>query len=508
LFYCFGILKTCHDNMKTILLSGNTHPGMRRTENEDTYTCRQLWSPDKALLVVVDGVGGYAGGKRAAAIARDAIDQYMQTPKGDTLTMLREAVIFANNRIAEERALDPKYGEMCCVLTAAVADAAAGAVYFVHVGDTRLYRYRKGELQKLTRDHSFVGLREDAGEITEREAMNHPQRNQILREVGSTIHRIDDEDFMQYGKEELLPGDGLLLCSDGLTDMVTAKQIAAILATSAALNAKVNNIIALANEMGGHDNITVVLLKNNQAKQAAPPATGAKVKKTVKTKPGTTASTPNSLLSKTIDKPDKPASANSEKTTPVKKQGGSNKWMRWNVLVMVLLAASTWFFFSQKNDLPASMPEQNNSVQRVSATDDTTRKMPATIFSGQHAAPTGPDAVATPDTLRLRATKNIVAVQRYADSVGNAVLLLPAKEKVNHFAALEINKASGKAGDTLVIRNLRMKGFEVGIKVSIPVHVKLENTFFENVKYPVSYQVKPDSINKSLSVQMVGTVMQ
>src|SRR5262245_36043722 len=136
--------------MKTISISGNTHPGMRRTENEDTYTCRQLWSPEKALLVVVDGEGGYAGGKRPAAIAREAIDQYMQTPKGDTLTMLREAVIFANNRIAEERAANPRFSEMCCVLTAAVADAGAGAVCFVHVGDTRMYRYRKGELQKLT----------------------------------------------------------------------------------------------------------------------------------------------------------------------------------------------------------------------------------------------------------------------------------------------------------------------------------------------------------------------
>jgi serine/threonine protein phosphatase PrpC len=488
--------------MKTILLSGNTHPGMRRTENEDTYTCRQLWSPDKALLVVVDGVGGYAGGKRAAAIARDSIDQYMQTPKGDTLTMLREAVIFANNRIAEERLLDVKYSEMCCVLTAAVADAAAGVVYFVHVGDTRLYRYRKGELQKLTRDHSFVGLREDAGEITEREAMDHPQRNQILREVGSAIHRIDDEDFMQYGKEELLPGDGLLLCSDGLTDMVTAKQIAEILATSAALNAKVNNIIALANEMGGHDNITVVLLKNNRAKQVTQPTNGAKVKKVVKSKPGTTDTTPAASINKAIEKP------NAEKTTPVKKPGSSSKWVRWNVLVVLLLAASSWFFFSQKNETPVVVPEPPNYVQTATSTEDSTRKMPATIFSGQHAAPSGPASVRTPDTLRLSATKNLVVVQRYADSVGNSLLLVPAKEKVNHFAALEINKASAKAGDTLVIRNLRMKGFEVGIKVSIPVHVKLENTFFENVKYPVSYQVKPDTTNKSLSVQMVSTELQ
>jgi PPM family protein phosphatase len=503
--------------MKTMLISGNTHPGMRRKENEDTYTCRQLWSPDKALLVVVDGVGGYAGGKRAAAIARESIDQYMETPKGDTLTMLREAVIFANNRIVEERALDPRFSEMCCVLTAAVADATEGAVYFVHVGDTRMYRYRKGVLQKLTKDHSFVGLREDAGEITEREAMTHPQRNQILREVGSAIHRIDDEDFMQYGKEELLPGDGLLLCSDGLTDMVTAKQIAEILATSAALNTKVNNIIALANDAGGHDNITVVLLKNNRTKQPAQAASGAKAKKTVKPKTDTTETPPPaSNKEEKAKKPEDPASpdttnntvATTETKARVKKTGGSNKWVRWNVLVIVLLAASSWFFFSQKNDMPTAVPDNNKSTNTAEVPEDTSRKKPSSIFSGEHTAPSGPVMAKTPDTVRLSATKNIIEIQRYADSLGNTLVLLPAKEKVNHFAALEINKASGKAGDTLVIRNLRLKGFETGISVRIPVHVKLENTFFENIKYPVSYLVKPDSTNKSLSVQMSNTEMQ
>ena len=486
--------------MKTILLSGNTHPGMRRTENEDTYTCRQLWSPDKALLVVVDGVGGYAGGKRAAAIARESIDQYMQTPKGDTLTMLREAVIFANNRIAEERAQNPKYGEMCCVLTAAVADATAGAVYFVHVGDTRMYRYRKGVLQKLTKDHSFVGLREDAGEITEREAMNHPQRNQILREVGSAIHRIDDEDFMQYGQEELLPGDGLLLCSDGLTDMVTAKQVAEILATSAALNTKVNNIIALANEAGGHDNITVVLLKNNRTKQTVQPTNGTKVKKTVKAKTST-AETSEPV----IQQPEQKKEVTAE-TTVVKKAGSSNKWVKWNLLVVVLLAASSWFFFSRENSQTTS-PDKNEAAS-AQTNEDSARKMPSSIFSGQHAAPSGPDVARAPDTIKLSATKNIVEVQHYADSVGNNLLLMPAKEKVNHFAAVEINKSSGKPGDTIVIKNLRLKGFETGIKISIPVHVKLENTFFENVKYPVSNLVKPDTTNKGLSVQMTNTEIQ
>lgn len=489
--------------MKTMMLSGNTHPGMRRTENEDTYTCRQLWSPDKALLVVVDGVGGYAGGKRAAAIARESIDQYMQTPKGDTLTMLREAVIFANNRIAEERAQNPKYGEMCCVLTAAVADATAGAVYFVHVGDTRMYRYRKGGLQKLTKDHSFVGLREDAGEITEREAMNHPQRNQILREVGSAIHRIDDEDFMQYGQEELLPGDGLLLCSDGLTDMVTAKQVAEILATTAALNTKVNNIIALANDAGGHDNITVVLLKNNRTKQTVQPTNGTKVKKTVKAKTDTT----ETVTVSTIKEATSETTSKSKEETPViKKAGSTNKWVKWNIVVVVLLAASSWFFFSRE-DSQTKSPEKNEATS-AQTSEDSARKMPSSIFSGQHAAPSGPDVAKAPDTIKLSATKNIVEVQHYADSVGNNLLLIPAKEKANHFAAVEINKSSGKAGDTIVIKNLRLKGFETGIKISIPVHVKLENTFFENVKYPVSNMVKPDTTNKGLSVQMTNTEIQ
>jgi hypothetical protein len=407
---------------------------------------------------------------------------------------------------------------MCCVLTAAVADATAGEVSFVHVGDTRMYRYRKGVLQKLTKDHSFVGLREDAGEITEREAMSHPQRNQILREVGSTIHRIDDEDFMQYGKEELLPGDGLLLCSDGLTDMVTAKQIAEILATSAALNTKVNNIIALANEAGGHDNITVVLLKNKSTKQPAPAAGSTKAKKTVRAKPGTTDTT--AVIPPEEKKPEKPqppqqtetdeTSSTTSTTKPAKKTGGSNKWMRWNVLVMVLLAASSWFFFSDRNTTTTTTPDDNKptNTQEVPASEDTARKMPASIYSGEHTAPSGPVVTKQPDTMRISTTKNIVGVQHYADSVGNMLLLLPAKEKINHFAALEINKSSGKPGDTIVIKNLRLKGFETGVSIRIPVHVKFENTFFENVKYPVSYQVKPDTANKSLSVQMINTEMQ
>jgi serine/threonine protein phosphatase PrpC len=488
--------------MKTVLISGNTHPGRRRKENEDTFTCRQLWSPDKALLVVVDGVGGYAGGDRAAAIARDSIDQYMQTPKGDTLTMLREAVIFANNRIAEERKKDPRYGDMCCVLTAAVADAATGIVYFAHVGDTRLYRYRKNMLEKLTRDHSFVGLREDAGQISEHEAMNHPQRNQILREVGSAIHRIDDEDFIEYGKQDLLPGDCLLLCSDGLTDMVTVQQISTILSTQVALHTKVNNLIALANEMGGRDNITVVLLKNNRVKQAA---TGTKVKKPVKAKNGTEAMAVLPLPAEKLVKD------TTQQPAPVKNSGKANNWVKWNILVVLFLAVSSWFFFSQKDTAQPATGNKNNAVpQMAELPNDSLHKKTSVISSGQHTAPSGPAIIEQPDTIRLTTTKNILDIQHYADSVGKKLLLIPAKEKNNHLTALEINKASARKGDTMIIRNMHLKGFEIGIKVSVPVYIKLENMIFENVKYPVSYQYKADSNsnNNNHGVQMINTAIQ
>ncbi|MES1223928.1 MAG: protein phosphatase 2C domain-containing protein, partial [Bacteroidota bacterium] len=247
--------------METILINGNTNSGRRRRENQDAFVIRKLWTDDKALAAVIDGVGGYAGGEKAAAIAKECIEQYMQAPSGDTLMMLREAVIFANNRIAEERKKDQRFSEMCCVLTAMVADSFAQCFYFVHVGDTRLYRYRDGKLQKLTRDHSFVGIREDAGEISEQEAMSHPHRNQILREVGSSLHRLDDEDFIDFGKDTFIAGDLLLLCSDGLTDMITSSQLVNVLATDLPLTNKTEKLIELANLAGGHDNITVALLQ-------------------------------------------------------------------------------------------------------------------------------------------------------------------------------------------------------------------------------------------------------
>ena len=245
--------------MTALRIAGQTDVGRHRQDNQDTFVTSPLWSAEDALLLVIDGVGGYAGGAQAASLAKEAIVHYMATPTGDTLTMLREAVVHANNQIVRQRQQDPNLARMCCVLTVAVADAQASRLFYAHVGDTRLYRFRSGQLTKLTHDHSLVGVREDARQLTEHEAMHHPRRNEILRDVGSMPHRLDDSDFLESGETDFLPGDELLLCSDGLTDMLTRAQLTDVLTQPMTVEEQVDELIRQANEQGGQDNITAVL---------------------------------------------------------------------------------------------------------------------------------------------------------------------------------------------------------------------------------------------------------
>jgi PPM family protein phosphatase len=454
--------------METMLINGHTHPGLRRKENQDAYIFRQLWSDDKALLAVIDGVGGYAGGEKAATIARDCIDQYMQLPKGDTLTMLREAVIFANNRIVEERNANQQLSEMCCVLTAVVADTTTGYIYYAHVGDTRLYRYRNGLLQKITRDHSFVGIREDAGEMSELEAMRHPHRNQILREVGSATHRLDDEDFIDYGADTFMPGDIFLLCSDGLTDMITLQQMTTILSATQPLPDKVNDLIALANEMGGHDNITVLLLQHQLTARQ------------VKDGP-------------VIASPANEAEVLPAKKTKKKRIPESKRWMLWTILAFVLVAGGSWYFSPSPQSIMSPLNHASNT--RFVAIDSNETK-PATRVS--HAAVPGPAATLKTDTLRISGTQNLLDLRHYTDSTGGLLVLVPAKSSQQRFAAVEINAQSAKPGDTLEIKNLRLKDFETGFNVRVPVVLKTNNLVFENTKYPFTYLFKPDSNHASV----------
>lgn len=259
--------------MASLHITGNTDVGKFREDNQDLFICEFLdWPKRKsrqlALLTVIDGVGGYMGGEVAASIAQKCIANYMSTPKGEIPSMLREAIVYANNQIVEESKSELKLAQMSCVLTVAVIDVEKQKLYFIHVGDTRLYRYQNNKIEKLTLDHSSVGIWEDTNKLTEEEAMNHPRRNEILRDVGSEIHQINDINFFDEDEINLLPDDILLLCSDGLTDMVNRAQINAILRQDISLDEKVSTLIETANQQGGKDNITVVLAYNESSNVA------------------------------------------------------------------------------------------------------------------------------------------------------------------------------------------------------------------------------------------------
>lgn len=321
--------------MTLLQTAGQTDVGRHRQDNQDTYIDKPLWSAHDALLSVIDGVGGYAGGAQAASLAKEAIVQYMSTLTGDTLTMLCEAVVHANNQIVRHREQDPALAHMCCVLTVAVVDVQARRLVYVHVGDTRLYRFRGQQLKKITHDHSLVGIREDANQLTEHEAMRHPRRNEILRDVGSAMHRVEDADFLESGETDFLPGDVLLLCSDGLTDMLTRDELIAVLNQSIPVEEQVTELIRKANEQGGQDNITVVL-----------------------------GQFPALLQEDMLTAPASPVSDDTSTPAPAPIANGSQtplparKWVRTLgvFLLLILLAGALWWQFGASR--PATMPHQ------------------------------------------------------------------------------------------------------------------------------------------------------
>lgn len=257
-------------NKEKLMYCGLSDMGRQRTNNEDAYVAEQL-DENTILAVAIDGVGGYEGGEVAAEIAKTEIPKYLhEFQNGERIELLKQAVISANNAIYDQRQIDAVRPNMSCVLTSAIVDKGRKVIDMVHVGDTRLYQYRHGELRKLSHDHSLIGYREEVGDLSEEEAMHHPQRNVISRDVGSGKHGVEDRDFLEAEEFPLLPNSTLLLCSDGLTDLITSKQIVAILEQQISLQKKAKALIAAANEAGGKDNITVVLVEYHAEEKAEP----------------------------------------------------------------------------------------------------------------------------------------------------------------------------------------------------------------------------------------------
>lgn len=248
---------------------GDTDPGLAREVNEDRFHLDVA----RGLFMVIDGVGGQAAGGKAADTAVTMLRARLERETGPVEARLREAITVANNEIHRLAGLRAEWNGMACVLTAVVIRDTRAIVG--HVGDTRLYKLRHGGIEKITSDHSPVGEREDARELSERDAMLHPRRNEVYRDVGSEPHEPGDRDFIDLQEIACEPDAALLLCSDGLTDLVESSSIAAIVQRSAGRpQAVVAALIEAANAAGGKDNVTVVYVEGDQfASSAHSPAT-------------------------------------------------------------------------------------------------------------------------------------------------------------------------------------------------------------------------------------------
>lgn len=247
--------------MKTIAIgaAGDTHPGLHREVNEDRFHV----DPGRGLFMVVDGVGGQAAGGKAADVAIGMLRARLERETGTVADRVREAITAANNEIRRLSGLRAEWRGMACVLTVAVV--ADGRVVVGHVGDTRLYKIGAGRIDKITRDHSPVGEREDAHELSEFEAMRHPRRNEVYRDVGSEPHQPADADFIDVHELPFEDDAALVLCSDGLTDSIESARIRDIVLQCAGRpDDVVAELIRAANDAGGRDNVTAVYVEGDR----------------------------------------------------------------------------------------------------------------------------------------------------------------------------------------------------------------------------------------------------
>ena len=231
-----------------------TDQGKSRTSNEDSYAA----SVRKKFFLVADGMGGHAAGEIASQIAASTMEDLMtgaDAGSGSAEQALLDAAQGANARVFESQTEDPQLSGMGSTLTAL---ALRDSRYFIaHVGDSRAYLHRDGALEQLTRDHSLVWHLYESGMLRKEELSSHPQKNLITRSVGPHPHiEVDLE------RGDAREGDVFLLCSDGLTDVVSDETIRTVLGDATQSPQQMcDKLVNLANDAGGPDNITAVVVR-------------------------------------------------------------------------------------------------------------------------------------------------------------------------------------------------------------------------------------------------------
>ncbi len=238
--------------MSEINSFGKSDTGLRRSNNEDAFVV----DPDRGYASVADGMGGQAAGEVASRIfietVTDVFSDARPVSEEEYLQLVRDAFRLSNERIVSAAAENPQQRGMGC--TGEVAAFFSGGYVLGHVGDSRTYLFRAGELRQITLDHSLVQEQVDQGLITPAEARTHSLRHVLSRAVGTR-----EELAVDLIRGKTMPGDIFLLCSDGLTDMVEDGAIRDALSIPGGLQRKVDRLISLALSAGGYDNITAVL---------------------------------------------------------------------------------------------------------------------------------------------------------------------------------------------------------------------------------------------------------
>ncbi len=237
--------------MRRVIAAGRSDVGRVRDSNEDALLLRD------SVYAVADGMGGHLAGEVASATALQPIEELdgrIFQDNAAAVTALSDAVVAANERVSQLAIENPDYRGMGTTLTAALVEGRR--LHVAHVGDSRAYLLRDGHFSQLTDDHTLVQHLVDEGQITREEAARHPQRSVITRAIG-----VSEEVEVDSMSLELQPGDQVLLCSDGLSGVVEDDEIAGTLLQVEEIDAAADALVGLANDAGGPDNITVLLLR-------------------------------------------------------------------------------------------------------------------------------------------------------------------------------------------------------------------------------------------------------
>lgn len=253
-------------NIEGLEFAAKTDTGLVRSRNEDAVAV----SPGCGFAILADGMGGYSAGEIASRIAVTVVGQAledglqrMQDQQGDSRTsrhrqiqqLLTDAIQKSNAAILDAARIEPQYSGMGT--TVVVAAFHHDKIIVAHVGDSRAYRLRQGEIAQLTRDHSLLQEQIDAGLVSPEWARFSQNKNLVTRAVG-----VAPELSVEVHEHVAEPGDIYLLCSDGLSDMLLPEEIGGLLASSQkTLQHVCDDLVQRANDNGGHDNISAILIR-------------------------------------------------------------------------------------------------------------------------------------------------------------------------------------------------------------------------------------------------------